>query len=106
MHAWRDVPGCYRDASGTRWDAAGTQPGRAGATGGEEEQDFSVPPALATPESRLALTQLRVAITSRTRNTISRLGVTVKPVSLPPNLQYLSTKTIIFIIYIMEARDL
>ena len=73
-----------RDATGRSRDAAGTQPGRAGATGGEEEQqDFSVPPALATPESRLALTQLRVAIAARTRNTISRFGGTDKPVSLP-----------------------
>ena len=88
-----DAPGragARRDASGAP-GRAGTRPGHRdapGQTGGQEEQeqeqqDICVPPALATPESRLALTQLRVAITSRTRNTISRFGGTVKPVSLP-----------------------
>ncbi len=89
----RDAPGRVRDASpgrtGTRRGASGTRPGRpgrAGANGGEEEQDICAPPALATPESHPALTQLRVAITSRTRNTISRLGGRPSR-SHSPNLQ-------------------
>ena len=58
----------------------GTQPGRSAGA----EEDTVVPPALAPYEpTPHAHTQLRVAITSRTRNTISRSGVTDKPISLP-----------------------
>ena len=72
--------GTHRDAPGRR-DAPGQTGGQQEEE--EEEQDICGPPALATAESRLALTQLRVAITSRTRNTISWLRGTDKPVSLP-----------------------
>ena len=90
----RDAPGrtyaCVPGRSGTQPGRTGTQLDAARRARGkqqqqeeQEEQDICVPPALATPESRLALTQLRVTITSRTRNTISRFGGTDKPVSLP-----------------------
>ena len=107
--------GTQRDAPGRTYACvpgrSGTQPGRTGtqqdaarrATGKEEqeqEQDICVPPAVATPASRLALTQLRVTITSRTRNTISRFGGTDKPVSLPQPpiiiLDYMYRYTIVY----------
>ena len=44
--------------TGTQWDAAGANGGEEQ----EEEQDKSVPPALATPESCLTPTQLRARV--------------------------------------------